>query len=210
MLPRIRQTYGDAVDWFSQSIEHYAEDVKEITINLEDYNLKEGYKYHGEGAHARIRGWAFGGVLPYHFPEISRGTLDLKEVLAEADELLAECVRINKQSIGRQANTWGTQRMLQSRVILEALPDYLQDLVAMVSLYKEEKLTQLREYPEILISALYQTQNLGDLRLKLPHVIQKITQSKGIEKRYNEQLSYFQFNIIKTVDGLLKVRFLEQ
>jgi len=217
LLPKIHRIYEETSDWLLQRINRYSEDIEEIVANLEDRNLKEFYVNHGKAAQHRVRGWAFNAVVPYHFPEIFNNTLNLRDVLTEAEEVLQECVIINKQSIARQINTWNTQKIHLSGQVLNVLPEYLKTLVAIVQIYKEQNPLKV---PEILLEHLYNIQEsktsghigiqgLGDLRLHLPQVIQSLKRTKGIEKRYNEYLSYFGFNIIKTANNQIKVRFLQ-
>jgi hypothetical protein len=138
--PRLREIMRNPkiAEWLHTPIKGYRETIYRAVEELEDYNLAAFFESHAEAEH-RVRGAALHAAIALLLDKIALGKTAVEDIIAKAEDLLNDYVKINLDSIATLCQMWDRLRADQAKTYFENLSDYLKEIVSACILYKKHK-----------------------------------------------------------------------
>jgi hypothetical protein len=201
--PRLREIMHKIVGWLHTPIKGYRETIYRAVEELEDYNLAAFFESHAEAEH-RVRGAALHAAIALMLDKIALGKATVEDIIAKAEDLLNDYVKINLDSIAMLCRMWDKLRADQAKTYFENLSDYLKEIVSACILYRKHK-------PDAVSIQLDQIPYEPENKTTYTHFSKCIDRLKR-RKRFddlNEALkSFFGFQIANN-DGNFVVEYFE-
>jgi len=156
-----------------------------------------------ENGWTHIRGGALRAALAMNLDKIALKDYDLSDIIREAEEYLAEILKINFESIKLLATTYQETKEEGDLRAFDMLPTYMKEIVSAIEIWrrslKEEERARLSTPLKIYLNTLeYKPQTAAYFSEVLKDA------RKGNPEKYNEVLrSHFQFELKKEEKGIV-------
>lgn len=124
-------------DWINSPIDGYEASVDGILASVDDETVQDFLQEHGRGGQTRIRGAAIYAAVVDNLKAIALDRFDESAFLEDAGELLGQFVNNNIESVGKLCAEWQTQVSAQRSMAFKVLPDYMQEIVSAIELWKQ-------------------------------------------------------------------------
>ncbi|MGB9841280.1 MAG: hypothetical protein ACPLKZ_00990 [Candidatus Bathyarchaeales archaeon] len=200
--PKLKQLIMDkqVSEWLHQPIKGYREAILHASEQLEDYNLAAFFESHAEASH-RVRGAALHAAIALLLDKFALGEVSVGDVIAEAEELLTQYVKINLDSIATLCQMWDALKADQAKAFYANCPDYLREIISACILYKKEK----PETVTVALSAIpYQPENYE----YFSKCVDRLKRRKNIQSLNETLRSFFGFQLIQN-DGNFNIEYFE-
>ncbi len=193
--PRIQEImHSKAIwGWVNSPIDGYEDNVGQILESVQDETVQELLSEHAKGGQARIRGAAVYAAFVDHLKAIALDEFDEAAFLEDAEELLRRFVANNVQSIGKLCAEYAKQVTAQRAMAFKTLPDYLQEIVSAVELWRRRKPAELTF--NNLASLLYVPKSASYKTLN--ECLRKLSGRKTTDDLLEDVKRHFEIDLVK-------------
>jgi hypothetical protein len=129
-------------NWLNQPIDAYEEQAQAHLETIDDDRVIDFLVEHATGAQVRVRGAALFAAIADSMDKIALDELTAESLVEQAEDILADVVRINIESIGRIAANWVAESKSHAELVFKNLAPYMKLIVSAIELWH-------RQYPDV-------------------------------------------------------------
>ena len=188
----ILKVMESAWPWLNKKSEEWIRSAKSIIAPLEEQNL-ELHSFLLEFASnnaTHVRGGALRAAIADNLDKIALKTLNMDELLAEAEDIYVELLSMNADSLRNIVQNYAEEAGTAVKVFIDTCPGYLKDIIFAVELFKRYSKERPAEVDITTIDYKPET------REYLSQVVELANRGNP-EKRNADLKDYFKFELVR-------------